>query len=142
MGACCEREGEPLETDTKVEQGRDEKRADERRKRFEAFAGIKHGMTRKDYQLTALDQEMLLEFYYDCTEMFGSLLKAFRKFDLNRNGFLSASETETVGVTMNLPWVIKHHAHLFFLLDTNGDGVISVEEFSHAVKSLAFQKVG
>lgn len=102
--------------------------------RFEGLEGLagKRKGDRVDYTLDELDLEMCEEFWEECRRKCGSLKKAFNKLDVELNARIKKREFKTVGDTehLNCKWMQEHFAHIFWLLDTNEDGIMRYEEFN------------
>lgn len=102
--------------------------------RFEGLQGLaeKRAGNREDYTLDDLDLEMCEEFWEECQRTCGSLKKAFNRLDVELNARIKRKEFKTVGDfdNLNCKWLQQHNMHIFWLLDTNEDGIVRYEEFN------------
>ena len=65
-----------------------------------------------------------------------SYLQAFRQFDKNGDGVLSAQELKTVMASLGSPLTDTDIEAMIRLADANGDGRVDYEEFVRMVKNL------
>merc|ERR1712232_270288 len=87
---------------------------------------------REAYTPDDLDLEMCLEFWEECRRKCGSLKKAFNQLDVELNSRIKKREFKTVGDPdqLNCKWLQEHYLHVYWLLDTNEDGIMRYDEFS------------
>ncbi|XP_065880178.1 probable calcium-binding protein CML16 [Euphorbia lathyris] len=70
------------------------------------------------------------------------LLEVFRSFDRDGNGYITAAELAGSMAKMGHPLTYQELAKMMQEADTNGDGVISFNEFSHIMAKSAADFLG
>lgn len=101
---------------------------------FEGLQGLAAKQTgnREEYTLDALDLQMLKGFWEECCSKCGNLKNAFNQLDVELNARIRKREFKTVGNAehLNCKWLREHFAHIFWLLDSNEDGILRFDEFN------------
>ncbi|KAK8657969.1 hypothetical protein V6N13_036186 [Hibiscus sabdariffa] len=86
--------------------------------------------------MTIVAPELMLEEKSTYSEEQLKLL--FKVFDMDGNGFITAAELAHSMGKLGHALTVEELSEMITEADTNGDGMISFEEFSHAITSAAF----